>query len=523
VGFYYLKRNHSSIKQKKIMHKDLEEYTEDDELHYDLCIVGSGPAGCAIAKKFLGGKTRVLILESGSLDPTYEHQLLNKGESIGPRKLNLLDSRLRCFGGAGKLWAGMCRPMSAQDFKKREYMDISGWAISEEHLENYYKEAADILGIEYERFSDNSWSEGAAVATRFSNGGILAGRRYLRSEKRDLANTYQDVLFSHQYIDVITNATVVDLVQEGESIKEIEVKSLLNKSKVVKAKIFILCAGALENPRILLNSSVDQRLRKNKYLGKCFMSHPAFTDVGKLILDGVEGESTEQVSKKQKDSFGFEVTEKEQDKSCILRHHISLKRITSKVVLSRLIKESRASFSDVIGNLKILDILSKYKSLLKEVVFSGHMVFNLDVGIEQEPRLVNRVQLSKSKDIHGKHTLEVFWDSISEIERKTVLEAIKAVGRQAMISETGVGNISPSVINHKAFLREDAINHHIGTTRMASDEGEGVVDSNLKCFGLNNLYISGSSIFPTSSIVNPTFTIIALSLRLGDHVLHKLK
>ena len=106
---------------------------------------------------------------------------------------------------------------------------------------------------------------------------------------------------------------------------------------------------------------------------------------------------------------------------------------------------------------------------------------------------------------------------------KTVLEAVKAVGRKSMLKDLGITKVSDDLINKKIFNQDDAINHHIGTTRMAYSPEFGIVDSNLKCFNLDNLFISGSSVFPTSSIVNPTFTIVALSLRLAEHILIKSK
>ena len=61
-------------------------------------------------------------------------------------------------------------------------------------------------------------------------------------------------------------------------------------------------------------------------------------------------------------------------------------------------------------------------------------------------------------------------------------------------------------------------NHHMGTTRMSSSDKNGVVDSNLKLFGTKNLYILGSSVFPTGGHVPPTLTIVALSVRLAEHL-----
>ena len=151
------------------------------------------------------------------------------------------------------------------------------------------------------------------------------------------------------------------------------------------------------------------------------------------------------------------------------------------------------------------------------------MRWDLHIAVEQEPRMSNYIKLSKDKDRHGKSKVEIFWDSVSGREMKTVLEAAKAVGRESMLTDVGICRISETLESKEIFKQDDPINHHIGTTRMTESSNYGVVDSNLKMFGLSNLFISGSSVFPTSSIVNPTYTIIALSLRLGNHIANQLK
>jgi choline dehydrogenase-like flavoprotein len=58
----------------------------------------------------------------------------------------------------------------------------------------------------------------------------------------------------------------------------------------------------------------------------------------------------------------------------------------------------------------------------------------------------------------------------------------------------------------------------MGTTRMDADPKRGVVDENCRVHGVENLYVAGCSVFPTGGTFNPTFTIVALALRLADHL-----
>ena len=170
---------------------------------YDLCIVGSGPAGLALASKLINKGIKFIIVESGEVNPNPEHRELNEGYSKGPRKLDLVNSRLRCVGGAGKLWAGVCRPLDPEEFDAKEENSLGGWPINYSHLEKYYKEAATILGISYEDFFSQNWRTRANLADKFrsfaGDNGVLRGIQYQRAsaENRDLSNLYKDKLFQY--------------------------------------------------------------------------------------------------------------------------------------------------------------------------------------------------------------------------------------------------------------------------------------------------------------------------------------
>ena len=134
------------------MFKDLKDIPPESTLTYDICIVGTGPAGISVAKQLLDTGRRIVMLESGGILPEPEYQQLNKGENSGPSFLSLDASRIRCFGGASKLWAGYCSPFKSDEFDKKSFIPLSGWPISLNDLKIYYKQAAKMLGISYKNF-----------------------------------------------------------------------------------------------------------------------------------------------------------------------------------------------------------------------------------------------------------------------------------------------------------------------------------------------------------------------------------
>ena len=140
------------------------------------------------------------------------------------------------------------------------------------------------------------------------------------------------------------------------------------------------------------------------------------------------------------------------------------------------------------------------------------------VSIEQEPRSENRISLQKETDQLKNSIIDIHWAEISDREKETIKRVVSYFGRLIGVNNLGVVQLSKELLSGEIFHSEDSINHSIGTTRMAVRESEGVVDKNAKVFGMKNLYIAGASIFPTASIVNPTYTIVALSIRLADHL-----
>jgi len=126
----------------------------------------------------------------------------------------------------------------------------------------------------------------------------------------------------------------------------------------------------------------------------------------------------------------------------------------------------------------------------------------------------------KKKYIFGQQLVKLNL-RFNPIDFKTILKSHEYLIKK--INKLKIGNFQKKY--DKKFLMQllkkqiknfNSIAHHIGTTRMGSSKKNGVVDKNCKVFGINNLFIAGSSVFPTSGHANPTLTIVALSLRLSN-------
>ncbi len=175
-----------------------------------------------------------------------------------------------------------------------------------------------------------------------------------------------------------------------------------------------------------------------------------------------------------------------------------------------------SEFDKLIGN---FDFFSSLKQVGCRVSGAYASVFwEVSVALEQPPRLSNKLTLHSDKDQLGVPKIDMYWDNLSEIEKNTVIKSTKTLARELGVLNTGRIKFKDELLSGESYKFNDSINHHIGTTRMADSSIIGVVDKNCKVFGISNLYVIGSSVFSTSSVVNPTYTIIAMSLRLGDYL-----
>jgi choline dehydrogenase-like flavoprotein len=147
----------------------------------------------------------------------------------------------------------------------------------------------------------------------------------------------------------------------------------------------------------------------------------------------------------------------------------------------------------------------------------------LQCRAEQYPEPDSRITLSDQLDALGLRKACIDWH-LSELERKTARRMVETVGAEFERLNLGKLELSdwmrPEIEDWRSWVKEG--NHHSGATRMADDPRQGVVDRNCRVHGIENLYISSSSVFPTTGTANPTFTIIALAIRLADHLKQKL-
>jgi choline dehydrogenase-like flavoprotein len=146
-------------------------------------------------------------------------------------------------------------------------------------------------------------------------------------------------------------------------------------------------------------------------------------------------------------------------------------------------------------------------------------LFSLDFHAEQVPNPDSRVRLSDRTDRFGMPKLLIDW-RYTELDVRTVATGLRLLRQDVSRSAVGELALEPDEADIEQVIRRDGAygGHHIGTLRMGRDQATGVVDTNCRVFGVGNLYVAGSAVFPTSGQANPTLTIVAMATRLAKHL-----
>ena len=443
----------------------------DLRTHYDLIVVGTGPAGLTLARKyeeFTGGT--VLIIESGHRSrDNNEAQKLSAASVTGdlPSAYSSLHNR-RIFGGTSTVWGGICAVLEKRSFLNNE------WPFSYDELYTYYPEAAEILMVQEE------------VHTRPEvafpgNDNIVYKPLYFSPPVRfnELfgdwvdSNTNADVLFNHSVMRVNIKSSIAVSVFVRES-SQGEATTLV---EVFGSRI-VLATGGIQNARLLKLSLPGD----SKVVGSYFCEHQHSSYITSIILGR---EVFEQVMDRNIGNFNH----------IIPGHAIALSSEFSN-------RRSLKSSTFVIHGIRMSkdNLLGQSRSTITEKV---HIV------AEMSSLASNRVALSDSrKDFLGQ--------PIAHVNFQFIPQEIHAAAEHlnAELVRSGIGRMS---ILPKE-LRLGGGGHMMGTTRMGDNPNTSVTDAQCRVHGVENLYVAGSSLFPAAGAANPTLTIVALALRLADHL-----
>ncbi len=519
-----------------------------ERLDVDLCIVGAGAAGIAIAHRLLGSGLRVALLESGGLAHEDATQDLYAGDSVGhPMEMDV--GRYRILGGSTSRWTGRCAPLDPIDFAARDWVPHSGWPITFAGVDAYYPAAQIICGFR------EPWPQPAGAVRGHLNGlkdepdsFIWRFPRSADQARLDFGRTFRAALEADPDTIVVQHANVTAIETSATTrVHAIRAETLAGAALHVVARAHVLCCGGIENARLLLDSAEDpgQALgNAHDLVGRFFMQHPRGI-TATMSPTAAQARALQQrfnlfaARHAAQHEVGFTLTERQQrdrgllNASAVLRYEAAdssgweaLKRLRARLQQRRLGSDAlRGAIRGAVGEaLRLaadpLDVAANAWRLARgrQTGFLRPRV-SIVVDLEQSPDPDSRVTLSRRRDRLGRRQASVDW-RISPLERRTARALTELVGNSLSRHSLGETRLAAWLSETGPYVGRELLrtHHHIGTTRMAADPREGVVDADCRVHGTENLFVAGCSVFPTGGHANPTLTIVALALRLADHL-----
>lgn len=450
----------------------------------DIAIVGAGPAGITLAMQ-LQRDFDVLLLEAGPTGAANDAAAYLDGEVHG-LDYDLTATRARNFGGSTALWAGYCAIFDPLDFAARPWVLGSGWPVDAGEVLAHVPAAARLLHVDDACFDvDDLGRENAGAALLPDQARFQLGVWRFGEPKADFGGEYHVALARSTSTQVLTSACVTDirLTTSGSAVDQLEVRTPAGRTGTIRARVFVLAAGGLETPRLMLASN-RQRTEgvgnASGHVGRWFMEHPHVT------LRGVE------------------IPDRPGTDAWTGRGRAHDGRVFTFCAGMKAQEQQRQ------------EVLNARTHLFRTPRMEEDEPPRVGLFFEQAPNPASRVTLSGDTDPLGLPRVQLDWQ-LSPLDHRS--HHVYAEILTEALARRGIARVcgSPGLTDEVLFS-----NHQLGTTRMSRDPSDGVVDPNCRVHGIDNLFIVGGSVFPTVSWANPTVTVLALTLRLASHLANVL-
>ena len=532
------------------MIEDLRDHPHGLAIQADVCLIGAGAAGITLARDLAGSGLRVCLLEGGGLQFEYaESQSLYAGTSVG-LPLSLEAGRLRYFGGTTNHWAGRCAPLSEIDFRPRAWIPDSGWPLDRAEIDPYYVRAREVAGF------GAKWHPDEALLALLKAPLPALNPEWFRPfiwryapAMKDAstwrwANAYGTLLAAADNVRTLLHANFAQfsLSRDRTRVASLTVRALNGAAATIVAGKYVLCCGGIENARLLLLES--QRNgggfgNDHDRVGRFFMQHLRGT--AGLIVSAQSLTRLQNQFNVLRDPDGLlvevgmtltpELMERDGLLNCssILQYEPDRDSgVTAAQDIWRALQSGRwppeigedvGLMAEDVGDLAgILGQRFESKRKLAGSPIPAKSA-QLIVDLEPAPDPESRILLGDDRDALGLPQAKTDWRH-GPLERRTALRLASLIGAEFARMGLGRTRLEPWLRDERVPVTDalSGVPHYMGTTRMSDDPREGVVDRNCAVHGMENLYVAGSSVFPTAGQANPTLTILALALRLAQHL-----
>ncbi len=538
----------------------------DHVVRTDVCIVGAGPGGLSVAARLAGSALGVVVLDAGAEDPEQTPADVHtqiEGTNTGDAYPTVDFVRSQGLGGTAVQWleAGQSfgvrlKRLEEQDFRRREWLPHSGWPFERAELDPFYDRAEDAFAIG--RFADDVTASSPESVRHPLAVGPLTAAEFRFARRWTLLDGQRAAFTGRSNVDVYTRATVTELDDSDTpgAVNRAHVRSAPGRGYTVEARWFVLAAGGIGNPHLLLlsNRTRPEGLgNEHDTVGRFFADHPAFNHVGVRLHDPQLVARLGEYDAADRGGVGIlralsvdaDVLEREQLMHSWTNVHprVSQRYLDTVDAAREVLSTLRERPLDApAAALRRGGTIARGARAVVEAVRTGtrqHVipsgwaqrplsprlfepgVLTLASTYEQAPNPDSRITLGTTVDNLGQRQahLDYRW---SELDLRTARGTTELIGKA--LADAGIGElVMPTDHEYPDHAGTENSGHHpLGTTRMSTDPKQGVVDGDGRMHTVANVSIVGSSTFPTGGSANPTLTLVALAIRLGDHLRTRL-
>lgn len=542
------------------MHYNMQSVTNNQIIKTNVCIIGSGPAGMTLANEFSDGKQSVVVLESGDDKASRYGDDLNKGFLSGMLNQATHEVRARQVGGTANHWIVKMAGNNANGFRfvPLQPLDFATWPLSREEIDPYYERLHHLLNLGPFAYDNLAiWkgnTQGATLTNQSINSGIFSfcGTDYFT---KIFPAKLQNSPTHHLY----RNATVSELITstDGSNVLAAKVLAPNGNTMTVEADQFILAASGFGVPQILLNSKSqchpDGLGNNNDVVGRYYIDHSLIfhgyfkispnmheklkfydmRDINGVSVIGSIG--LPEALKKQENlqnleamlfpkpneknynafksvqEFAWAIKQTKPMEHSLWRNTVNLVKGLPYLI--------HIAYQKYFNGMVLMPGLATggWSKLSPKELDKRYQIIELMGLAEQRPKKTNRVTLSNTRDALGMPRIAVHmdWD---ETDTQSIIKTEKKLVEGLQAQGFGEFHSYHEHNGNKLNYYSHTCHHLMGTARMGNDPTTSVVDSNCKIHGVNNCYIASSAVFPSGGYANPTMTMLALCLRLADHL-----
>ncbi len=513
------------------MIRDLLDFAPAQPQHADVCIVGAGAAGIILAIELVRQGKTVLLLEGGGADVEDPSQEPYLSETTGIRHTGIHIGRFRAHGGTTTRWGGQILELDEIDFESRPGIAGSGWPFPKSELTPHYAKAIELEGLSHSTLADDAvWREIGLATPAFDSIQPFFSRW---CPEPNFARLHRDTLEKHPAITIWLHANAVEINWDGPRFRSVRCKTLSGIEATFTADEFVFCLGGIESSRFFLQPRAsDGPWLSSGLLGRYFQDH--------IICAGGTIEMNDAHAFHRMFDNVFSRGLKYQPKLRLAPAAQTAAGTLNVAAMVSFLSDSDAALAQLKETAKRLlqgrwresklnDLLHalRYSPLLAQQIFRysvqhraynpSNSVIELLVHCEQEPESKSTITLADSRDSLGMLRTHLDW-KISEREIYSIRTFVEVAAR----SLSSIGRVIPDpelmALSSSFMERCGDGYHHMGGMRMSTSPNDGLVDPNLRLHGMENGYICSSAVFPSSGFSNPTHTLLALAVRLAEHL-----